>query len=124
MKRIATALGLALAFVAFGAVAPVAAQDLDPVGDFEWSLDFDGQMMSGTMSIEGEDGDWTGLISSDMGEMAITAIEVDGNVLTFAIDMPEAYISFMLEFEGDDFTGEFNADGMGGGAISGSRSDG
>jgi len=126
MKRLSSLLALVVLVAACSSApaepaAPPPPPQLDPVGEYTFSLDVAGMALGGTMNVAGADGAWTGEISTEMGAMPMSAIEVDGMVMTFAVDIPEAYVSFVLEFDGMDFTGQINAEGMGSGSIAGSK---
>jgi hypothetical protein len=134
MKRLATVLAVAFALAACsqsttgGAAAPAPApaapaqpETIDPLGTYDYSTEVEGQSFSGTMSIAGTRGTYTGSITSDMGPITMRNIEVTGMELTFLGDMADGtVVAFFLTFEGDAFTGEWEAEGMTG-FISGSK---
>ena len=91
---------------------------LNPVGTYNVSIDAQGQMVGGTLTIR-ETGDrLSGYIDTDMGGAAVSGVVVEGQTMTFSV--PEAGISFEVTFEGDEFSGSFDGD-MGYGTISGVR---
>lgn len=101
------ALGI-LATLALAGAASAAAQDtIDPVGVWEWEVDFQGQIVAGTFEISGETDNWTGSAQSDMGPADITSITVDANVLTLTVMAPDGSGEVVIEMvvEGDEFSG-------------------
>ncbi len=112
-----------LAFVAVGIVCGACAASppppppepvLDPVGVYDYSTMVQGMEMRGTVTITEEDGVLAGTVTSDMGTIILSNFAIDGMELTCVGDMPDASVLFLLVFEGDDFTGEWDADGMSG----------
>ena len=104
MKKVCATLSLFAVVLA----APVAAQDnVDPVGVWEWEVDFQGQIVGGTFEISGDDGNWAGVGNTDMGPATITSVEVDGNVILLTLEAPggEGEVIIEMTVEGDEFTG-------------------
>lgn len=87
---------------------------LDPVGVYDCFLDVDGMEMAATLTITGTPGAYTGTVDSEMGTTPVSDITVDGNDMTFLVDTPDMSVFFAVVFDGDDFSGEFDAGGMGG----------
>ena len=108
MNKLLTALTL----LSVGAAASVTAQDADPVGDWEWVVDVDGQSFSGTMEITGAPGEYAGSMSSDMGVADITVIVVDGNLVTLELDTGQGLVNMEIEITGDEFEGVGAMDGF------------
>ena len=100
--------------------APPPAPVLDPVGTFDYQTEAMGMPVSGSFAITGSPGAYTGTMTSDMGPITLRDIEVDGLELSAIGDSPDFVVVFVLEFEGDSFTGEWEAEGMTG-FITGSR---
>jgi len=67
-----------------------------------------------TLTITGEEGAYEGAISSEMGNMAVSDIVIDGQAMSFVIDSPDMTVFVAVVFEGPDFSGEFDAGGQGG----------
>ena len=60
------------------------------------------------------------VVSSEMGSMPVSDITIDGQTMSFIVDSPDMTVFFNVVFEGADFSGEFDAGGMGG-FVSGKR---
>ena len=93
---------------------------LDPVGTFDYQTEVEGMPVGGSFTITGSTGAYTGTMTSDMGAITLRDIEVDGQELTAVGDSPDFIVVFVLEFDGDSFTGEWEAEGLIG-YITGSR---
>ena len=117
MKRLATLFPLValLAACAGGPPPePPGPPPLDPVGTYDCYLDVEGQGIEAVLTITGEEGAYEGNVSSDMGSMPVSDIVVDGQQMSFVVDSPDMTVFFTVVFEGEDFSGEFDAGGMGG----------
>lgn len=99
---------------------PTPTPTLDPVGVFDFSTDVDGQPVTGVLSISGSPGAYTATMTSDVGNIQVRDITVEGVRLSFLGDHPDATVFIELVFSGDSFTGEWDAGDMFG-YISGSR---
>ena len=99
---------------------PTATPTLDPVGAYDFSTEVDGQPVTGVLSISGSPGAYTASMSSDIGNIPIRNITVEGMRLSFVADHPEATAFVEVVFSGDSFSGEWDAGDMFG-YISGSR---
>ena len=100
--------------------APPPEPVLDPVGEYDYQTEAMGAPISGTMTITGSPGAYTGSMTSDMGAISLRDIKVEGNELSAVGDSPDFVVFFVLVFEGDTFTGEWDAEGMTG-FITGSK---
>ena len=120
MKRLMATLPLALFFAACssgGAYAPsepAPPPPLDPTGVYDCLLDVDGMEIGATLTINGEAGAYTGSVDSDMGPSPVSDITVDGQEMTFLVDTPDMSVFFVVVFDGPNFSGDFDAGGMGG----------
>ena len=125
MKRSLALLAVGLALTACsqssggGAAAPPPpapepeVQALDPVGVYDFSTSVEGQTLTGTITFTGSAGAYTGSFTTGMtGTVPLRNVEVDGMDMTFLADTPDATVAFLLTFEGDSFTGEWDAEGM------------
>ncbi len=99
---------------------PTAAPALDPVGVYDFNTEVDGQPVTGVLSISGSPGTYTASMSSDIGNIRVRNITVEGMRLSFTADHPDATAFVELVFSGDSFTGQWDAGDMFG-YISGSR---
>jgi hypothetical protein len=93
---------------------------LDPVGTFDYQTEAMGMPVSGSFTITGSPGAYTGSMTSDMGAITLNDITVEGLELSAVGDSPDFVVVFVLVFDGDSFTGDWDAEGMSG-FISGSR---
>jgi hypothetical protein len=99
----------------------VAEPTIDPVGAFDFSTDVEGQPVTGTITISGATGGYSGSLSSDMGGGTLRSIAVEGMELSFISYMPDATVYVVLVFEDQaSFSGEWDAEGTFG-YISGTR---
>lgn len=120
MKRLLTTLPLALILAACSSggrsapAQPALPPPLDPTGVYDCLLDVDGMELGATLTISGEEGAYTGSVDSDMGPSPVTDITVDGQEMAFVVDTPEMAVFFVVTFDGPNFSGEFDAGGMGG----------
>ena len=124
MKKILSVLPLTL-FVAAcaggmsggAAPEPPPPPELDPVGVYDCWLEMEGMEFGLTLTITGTPGAYAGSMDSEVGPGQVTDISIDGNRMSFIVhpaDMPGMAAYFSAVFDGDTFTGEFDADGMGG----------
>jgi hypothetical protein len=98
-----------------GAPAPEPAPPpLDPTGVYDCWLDVEGMELNAVLSISGEPGAYTGTVDSEMGPAPVSNITVDGDNMTFVVDTPDMSVFFSVVFDGDTFSGDFDAGGMGG----------
>jgi hypothetical protein len=88
------------------AVTPAA---LDPVGEFEFSTATpDGTPASGTITISGSPGAYTGSINAgEHGTFPIKSVVVSGQTLTINAEHPQGPLDVRLTFVADDFTGSW-----------------
>ena len=91
---------------------------LNPVGTYNVSIDAQGQMVGGTLTIRESGERYAGYIDTDMGGAAVADVLVEGQTMTFSV--PEAGVAFEVTFDGDEFSGSFDG-AMGYGTITGVR---
>jgi len=124
VTRLAATLALTVALGACAAGAPPEPPPpppFNPAGDYSVTIEAQGMSIGGSMSLQGTIEALTGSIDTEMGGAALADIVLTGNDMTFSI--PDVGISFMLTFDGDEFTGEFDG-AMGAGIIYGTRDSG
>ena len=121
MKRLIGSLALVWIATACssGPPAPPPPPPFTPAGVFDVSFDAMGQQISGTMTIEGTDGAYTGSLTTDLGSLALTDFAVDGMAVTFSGSFADFALGFNLNYESDGFAGEISISGMGSGVITG-----
>jgi hypothetical protein len=87
----------------------VAAPVLDPVGDFEFStMTPDGTPVSGTISIKGTPGAYSGSIDAGAhGNFPIKTVVVSGQTVAINAEHPQGPLDLRLTFVADDFTGSW-----------------
>lgn len=110
MNRLTKASGLAL--IALLALTAPAFAQADIGG--EWTMSVaspDGMMMTVLANIEQEGEDFSGVLSSDQGDMSFSGGKISGNTIAFLleIDMGGQFIAIEVEaeVEGDEMKGEF-----------------
>jgi hypothetical protein len=99
---------------------PLPPPALDPVGAFDFQTEAMGSAVTGTFTITGTPGAYTGSMTTDMGGFAMSDIAVDGMKLSFVGESPDVVVLFLLVFDGDSFSGGWDAEGMSG-SVTGSR---
>ena len=106
---------------AAAAPAPAAAA-FDPVGTFTFAADVDGTTRGGTLEIRrNQQGSLGGTLHSDEGSIPIDAVAVEGRTMRVSFVLPDGpQVVFLLQFEGDNYTGSWSAEGMSG-ALTGAR---
>ncbi|HEX5724149.1 MAG TPA: hypothetical protein VFX98_01715 [Longimicrobiaceae bacterium] len=95
--------------------------EVNPVGNFEFTTEVNGQPMRGNIHITGAPGAYTGRVTADiMSEIPISSVSVAGQQLTVVADTPDGAVTIVLNFQGDNFTGNWSLGGQGG-AVTGRR---
>ena len=120
MKRLVTILALGVLVSACSSTppGPPPPPPFSPVGEYSVTIDVGGQALAGTVTIQDTDAGLTGSLLTDMGAAEFSSLVVEGRQVTFSIEVP-VQASFIVMFEGEDFTGEFDAGPMGTGTITG-----
>lgn len=108
--------------LAAAGVTPVLAQDIDPVGRYEFETVVQEQPVTGTFEITGSEGAWSVTMSAEgQGDVPIHEVTVDGSVVTMIGSIPDAgELVIELEFDGNEFSGSWSL-GMDGGELTGHR---
>lgn len=103
---------------------PPAAQTgaFDPLGTFIFAVDVGGNAAGGTITIvKAADGKLGGTVDSDQGSLTLSNVAVEGRKMTLNGMIPNGpNITFVLNFEGDKYTGTVTVETMSG-TISGER---
>jgi len=124
MKRFVTVLPMALFLSACsggmgGAPTPEPASP-DPTGVYDCWLQVEGMEFGAVLTVQGEPGSYTGSVDSEMGPAPVSDVVVEGDVMTFVVDMPDAAVFFNVTLNDTGFSGQFDAGGMIG-SISGEK---
>lgn len=94
---------------------------VNPVGVFEYSTMAPEGPLTGTITIHGTPGNYTGTIDGGtMGTFPVKGVTVSGQVMTIASEHPEGPLEVRLTFVGDEFTGSWHL-GAQSGEIAGKR---
>lgn len=104
------------------AAAMLVTRAVDPVGTFDYSTVFQEQDATGTITVTSSDGKYGGQITMSLVEqpMPISAVKVEENRVTIESEAPDGSVQTVLQFAGNDFTGEWHYAGMTG-ALKGKR---
>lgn len=104
------------------AAGPLLAQDVDPVGTYEFTTMVEGQTVGGTVEITGTTGAWSAQIYAEgQGEIPLAAVEVNGSIITLSTEIPEVgELLVELTMDGEEFTGVWSL-GFDGGELTGRR---
>ena len=88
---------------------------VDPVGTFDFSTTVEGSIVNGVVTITKTDTGFGGSISTNVTEtIPVCGAVVDGQKLTVTAEAPEGPIAFVMEFQGDDFSGTWTMATMSG----------
>lgn len=95
---------------------------LDPVGTYDYSTNFEGMDVTGSIIIERAGAEPEGVI--DTGGMTdpipVSRVIVEGQTMRVLADTPDGTLEFRLNFDGEAFTGTWTLAG-GSGEIAGQR---
>jgi hypothetical protein len=101
-------------------VSPVPA-DVDPLGRYDFTMTDDGKPATGSMTVTGTPGAYTGQIKTDTRPtVAITMLATSGPVMIVTADVPQGVLVVRMRFVGDSVSGNW-ALRSSGGRISGRR---
>jgi hypothetical protein len=124
MRQYSVLLASAIALVgcARGSSAPPAPQPLDPVGVYSFETAYQGQAVTGRVTIRGEPGSYSGIIEPDAvaPPMDIYSVVVDGQQVTVVADAGYDDLVITMKFTGDSYTGTWVL-GVDGGEMKGTR---
>lgn len=103
-------LALAALACAGGTAAPPPAPEVNPVGIFDFTSEFQGAPISGSFEItRSETGTYGGwMVTSVTPEVPIVGVTVDGMTLNVEFETPDGFGLFELNFVGDAFTGSWS----------------
>lgn len=112
VRRVLTVVSLSILLVASTAVAALLTQSDDEkalVGVWEMTTEFQGQEMPATMTLSISDGKLVGVWKSMGQEMDMTAIEVDGQQISFKRPMGRGgdELSFEGTVDGNEIDGKY-----------------
>ena len=94
---------------------------VNPVGQFEFVTELNGNPMKGVIDIHGSVGAYTGKIATDVTpELPVTSVSVTGQVMKLTADTPNGAVTMSFTFVGPAFTGSWELAGTGG-AVTGKR---
>jgi hypothetical protein len=97
--------------------APVVAAPapVDPVGQFDFSTTLEGSLVNGTVTVTRTDTGFGGSVTTTMTEpIPVRTVAVDGQKMTVTADTPDGPVIMLLEFKGDEFTGNWTLGTMSG----------
>ena len=101
-------------------VTPVPA-DVDPLGRYDFTMTDDGKPATGSMTVIGTPGAYTGQINTETRPtVTITMLATSGPVMIVTADVPQGVLVVRMRFAGDSITGNW-ALRSSGGRISGRR---
>jgi hypothetical protein len=102
--------------------AAVVPANVDPVGSYEFVTTVEGQEVTGTMTVTGTPGAYTGKILTSMfPEMPVHGATVAGQSMIVKTSTPDGEILLHFKFEGNAFTGHWEFNGQPGGNFTGKR---
>jgi len=91
-------------------VAAVAAA-VNPVGTFEFTTTADGETLTGSITVSGQPGAYTGRIRTAHDDIPIIGVSVTGQQMVVTGDTPGGPLTLTLNFTGTTFTGSWAVDG-------------
>jgi hypothetical protein len=85
---------------------------IDPVGSYEFSTTVDGQAVTGTLTIGGTAGAYTGRIVTNMfPEIPVTGAKVEDKTVIATGSMPDGELTIRMLMDGMNFTGRWELGG-------------
>lgn len=84
----------------------------DHVGTWDYVVESPDMTYKGTMELEGEDGEYTGSIKSQGVSINMTDVEIDGDDLTFKMNVQGFPCKAKGTFSGDSFSGTVAVEGF------------
>jgi hypothetical protein len=95
---------------------------MNAVGTYDYSaVAPDGSALNGSFVITGSPGAYSGSIDREgMGSTPLSSVVVAGQTMTLTANIPEGAVVLTLNFTGNEFTGQWAIQDVGG-AVSGRR---
>lgn len=119
MKRLLAVVLLLLA--AACASTPPGPPPFNPVGTFEFETAVNGNPVTGTVEVAGQEDAYTGTVrTSATPDLPIAGVAVEGNLMVVTADTPDGVVTLRMSFTGNDFTGRWELAGDSG-TLSGRR---
>jgi hypothetical protein len=85
---------------------------IDPVGAYEFSTVVDGQSVTGTLTIAGAPGSYTGKIVTNMfPEIPVIGARVEEKTVIATATMPDGELTIRMLMDGNQFTGRWELGG-------------
>ena len=85
---------------------------IDPAGVYEFSTIVDGQTVTGTLTITGAPGAYTGKIVTNMfPEIPVTGAKVEEKTVIATGSMPDGELTIRMVMDGNQFTGRWELGG-------------
>ena len=85
---------------------------IDPVGAYEFSTVVDGQAVTGTLTIAGTPGTYTGKIVTNMfPEIPVVGARVEDKTVIATATMPDGELTIRMLMDGMQFTGRWELGG-------------
>lgn len=92
--------------VQVGTGTPRQPAPLNPVGNYEFTTTVNGSPVAGSMVVTRTAGTYGGTITTDMtGDLPITAVAVEGNVVSITADTPQGPVSMRMTVQGEQVSG-------------------
>ncbi|HEY7768878.1 hypothetical protein [Longimicrobium sp.] len=102
-------------------VATTRSTALNPVGEYEFATQVNGEAVTGTIEITGTPGAYGGrIVTLKFPEFTVRSASAAGQELTVVAETPNGNVTFRMMFTGDTFTGGWTLGGDTG-AITGRR---
>jgi nucleoid-associated protein YgaU len=109
----AAAAPVAVAPAPVPAPAPATPAAMNPVGAYSVATEVNGGPVTGTLTIAGGPGAYTGKFVSDaFPEMPVSNVVVKGQVMNLAVESPQGSALMTLTFKGADFSGQWELGGQ------------
>ena len=111
MKKIRAGIFLPILLLVFSSHrVPVQNNTIDPVGEYQFTSSDDGQSFTADLIVEGEPGNYQGIVSrKDRNiEIAFKDVGVNGDKMIIVADVRNSVFVLRLYFSGESFTGNWS----------------